>query len=110
MKNPKRLIAGIAALVVLATATPSFADEEIKVTGEAKCAKCALKEADQCQTVIETDKEGKKVTYYLADNPLAKEFHKNICKGAKKVTASGTVKEVDGKQQLTVTKIELADR
>ena len=53
-------------------------------------------------------KEGdKSVTYYLVHNDVSKEFHENICKGAKKVKATGTVKEVAGKMQLTPTKIEL---
>jgi hypothetical protein len=107
------LFSSIAALVLIAIASPSFADDkakgkEVTITGEAKCAKCALKEADACQTVIQAEgKDGKKVNYYLADNKLAKEFHKNVCSGTKEVTAIGTVKEVKGKQELTLTKIEM---
>ncbi len=104
-------------LAILALATPSFAAErskdkekgkEITITGDAKCAKCALQESEKCQTVIQTQNtKGKEVTYYLADNETAKSFHKNVCNDTKKVTATGTVKKVKGKQQLTVTKIEL---
>ncbi len=43
----------------------------------------------------------------MKNNDVSKEFHENICKGMKKVKATGTVKEVDGKMQLTATKIEL---
>ena len=99
---------------MLALAVPSFAAEQGKgkertITGEAKCAKCMLKETDKCQTVIQTEnKNGKVVTYYLADNEVAKTFHENVCKEAKKVTATGTVKKVDGKQEFTATKIALA--
>jgi hypothetical protein len=110
MKNPKLLFAGVASLLVLAYAARAFTDEEVKVAGEAKCAKCALKEGDKCQTVIESEKDGKKISYYVVDNAVAKEFHKNVCKEAKKVNAVGTIKEVDGKQQLTASKIELADK
>jgi hypothetical protein len=39
---------------------------------------------------------------------VSKDFHENICQENKKITATGTVKEVDGKMQLTATKIELA--
>ena len=102
---------GVAALALLAWVTPSFAAEkgkEVTVTGEGKCAKCALHETEKCQNVIETKENGKKVTYYLAKNDLSTEFHDKICKGPQKVTAKGTVKEVDGKKQLTVSKIELA--
>jgi len=108
----KLLLTGIASLALLALATPSFAAEgkgkERTITGEAKCAKCMLKETENCQTVIQAEnKNGKMVTYYLADNDIAKGFHENVCHEAKKVTAVGTVKKVDGKQELTLTKIEL---
>lgn len=103
----------LAGLLVAALATPSFAaDKEAKektIKGEAKCAKCSLHTSDKCQTVIEsTSKSGKKVTYYLADNDTAKNFHEQVCKGSKEVKATGTVKTVDGKKELTVSKIEEA--
>lgn len=114
MKRLSLLLTAIAGLAVLAVATPSFAAEqekgkEITITGDAKCAMCMLKEGDKCQTVIQTEgKNGKMVTYYLADNDAAKKFHEDVCKSAKKVTATGTVKKVHGKEELTVTKIALA--
>jgi len=113
MKKLSLLFTGIAALIVLAVAAPSFAAEKAKertIKGEAKCAKCALKEGDKCQTVIQMEnKKGKTVTYYLADNDVAKDFHPKVCKEAKRVTATGTVKKVDGKSELTATKIEVAN-
>jgi len=48
------------------------------------------------------------VTYYLVRNDVSTKFHENVCKETKKITVTGTVKEVDGKQQLTPSKIELA--
>ena len=116
MKRLTFLMAGVAGLLLLALATPSFAAEKSKdkakertITGEAKCAKCALKEGDKCQTVIQAEsKKGKTVTYYLADNQTAKDFHATVCKETKKVTATGTVKKADGKMQLTASKIEVA--
>ncbi len=84
------------------------ADDEKTVTGEGKCAKCALKETDSCQNVVQVKEGDKTVTYYLVHNDVSKKFHDNICKETKKITVTGTVKEVDGKQQLTPTKIELA--
>ena len=99
-------------LLMLALATPTFAAEKPKektITGEAKCAKCMLKETDKCQTVIQVEgKNGKTVKYYLADNDVSKAFHENVCTEAKKVTATGTVKKVEGKNELTVSKIALA--
>ena len=52
------------------------------------------------------EKEGKKTTCHLADNKVSRDFHKNVCSETAKTTATGTVKEVDGKTQLTATKIE----
>jgi hypothetical protein len=46
----------------------------------------------------------------VVENDVSKKFHENICEEAKKVTATGTVKVVDGKQQFTATKIELAKK
>jgi hypothetical protein len=66
-----------------------------------------LKETASCQNVIEAKENGKTVKYYLAKNDVSKEFHDNICKESKKVTATGTVKEVDGKKELTAEKIEV---
>ena len=111
MKKTLTLWSGVAALALLAWVTPSFAAEkgkEVTVTGEGKCAKCALHETEKCQNVIETKESGKKVTYYLAKNDISTEFHDKICKAPQKVTAKGTVKEVEGKKELTVSKIQLA--
>ena len=112
MKRTSLLLAGIAGLLLLALATPTFAADTSKektITGEAKCGKCMLKETDKCQTVIQVEnKKGKTVNYYLAENDVAKAFHEDVCTEAKKVTATGTIKKVDGKNEFTVPKIELA--
>jgi hypothetical protein len=114
MRKASILLTAIAGFVLLALATPSFAAESGKgkertITGEAKCAKCMLKEGDKCQTVIQVEnKKGKTVTYYLVDNDVSKAFHQNVCKETKKVTATGTAKKVEGKNEFTVSKIEVA--
>src|SRR4030095_15852394 len=99
----------LAAVIALTYSLPAFAaSDEKEIKGEAKCAKCMLKEGTECQTVIEeTGKDGKITKYYLADNKVAKDFHENVCTEAKKVKATGTVKEVAGKKELTLSKIEL---
>jgi len=111
MKRLPILLTALAGILMLSLATPAMAAKQSKektITGEAKCAKCALKESDKCQTVIQTAaKGGKTVNYYIADNDAAKAFHKNICSGPKKATATGTVKKTDGKHELTATKIDL---
>jgi len=104
------LLTGLAGVLLLALATPSFAAEgkEVTIKGEAKCAKCSLHEADKCQTVIQSEgKNGKMVTYYLTSNDKAKAFHETVCQAPKKVTATGTVKRVEGKRELTVSSIEV---
>ena len=110
----KRALIGltcVAAYLVMALATPAFAagsSKEKTITGEAKCAKCMLKETDKCQTVIQVEnKRGKTVNYYLTSNDVSKDFHPNVCKEAKKVKATGTVKKADGKNEFTASKIEL---
>ena len=83
------------------------ASKEVTVTGNAVCAKCFLHESDKCQTVIQAQVAGKAVNYYLTENDVSKAFHKNICTGpGEQVTATGTIKEKDGKEMLTVSKIE----
>ncbi|HTL55175.1 MAG TPA: DUF6370 family protein [Candidatus Limnocylindrales bacterium] len=110
----KRVIAAIATTTVLAwalsTTTAMAKDKEVTIQGDAKCAMCMLHEGDACKTVIQTTKAGKTTTYYLVDNDVSKAFHDDVCHGAKKVVAKGTVAEVDGKQKLTLTKIEIAKK
>src|ERR1019366_513152 len=110
MKRVSLIAVGVVGLLMLALATPTFAAEKPKertITGEAKCAKCMLKETDKCQTVIQVDnKKGKSVNYYLVSNDVSKAFHQNVCKEAKKVTATGTVKKVNDKHEFTASKIE----
>ena len=112
MKRTSLLLTAVVGLLLLAVATPAFGAEAAKektITGEAKCAKCMLKEGDKCQTVIQMEnKKGKTKNYYLADNDVAKAFHEDVCTEAKKVTATGTNKKVGGKNEFTVTKIALA--
>jgi len=98
---------------LMAVAAPSrlFAadtsDKEVTLSGMCVCAKCALHETQECQNVLQVQKDGKTVNYYLAQNDISKTFHDNICTtSGEKVTATGTVSEKDGKQVMTVSKIE----
>jgi RecG-like helicase len=105
----KSIVAGVAGLLMLALVSPAIAaDKTVTITGEGKCGKCAMKETEKCQNVISVDKNGKTVNYYLVQNDVSKSFHENLCKESKKVTATGTVKKVDGKMEMTAEKIELA--
>jgi hypothetical protein len=86
-----------------------YAAEVKTITGEGQCAKCSLKETPKCQNAVVVDEGGKKVTYYLAKNKVANDFHKNVCTEIKKVKATGDVKEEDGKQVMTATSIEVVE-
>jgi hypothetical protein len=109
-KITSSILAGIVGIMVLALATSALAEgKEITITGQGQCAKCALKEADKCQTVVEVERGGRKTKYYMVENDVSKEFHGNVCKEAKKVKAIGTVKTVDGKKEFTATKIEVVN-
>lgn len=104
----KKITSIIAGLALLALVLPAMAKDVQTITGEGKCAKCALHETAKCQNVIQVEKDGKTVTYYLTGK-ASTAFHKdNLCEGSKKVTATGTVTEKDGKMMMHVTKIEEA--
>jgi hypothetical protein len=110
----KKIFAAITAAAALAWAlsgtTALAKDKEVTIQGEAKCAACMLHEGTACKTVIQTTKGGKTTTYYLVDNDVSKAFTEDVCHSAKKVVAKGTVTEVDGKQKLTLSKIEIAKK
>ena len=101
------LAALLVAGMTMALGVTARAADTKTLSGDGKCAKCALKETKECQNTVQVKEGDKTVTYYLVENAVSKDFHSNICKGPKKVKDSGTVKEVDGKMQLTATKIEV---
>ena len=97
-----------ALVVTLFCSGLAFAADEKTITGEGKCGKCSLKETKTCQNVIEVTDNGKTTKYYMADNKVAKDYHKTVCTKTVKTTATGTVEEKDGKQVMTATKMEEA--
>ena len=106
MKKILAVIAGLAVLGLAFNATRAFADDkEVTIKGNAKCAACSLHEGKECTTVIQTTKDGKTINYYVVDNDASKKLEK-LQHSGKKVAVTGTVKEIDGKQKLTVTKFE----
>jgi Family of unknown function (DUF6370) len=90
--------------------------EKVTITGDGMCAKCALKETKTCQNVVIETKDGKKTTYYLVANDVAKKAHQKegFCQATKddpiKVKVTGTCEEKDGKKQLTAEKIEKVEK
>jgi hypothetical protein len=104
------ILAGVAALMVLAMAVSAFAEAEtMTITGMGKCAKCSLHKAEKCQNVIEVEKDGKTTTYWLTGKKSTEFHHDNLCQDSKKVTATGKVEEKDGKMVMKVSEIKLAE-
>jgi hypothetical protein len=104
MKNLFKF-AVVAAFALSATALQAE-EKAITLTGEGKCAKCALKIADKCQNVVEV-KKGEKTKLYYLTGEVSKAFHgDNLCSGSKQITVTGTPSEKDGKMMIAVTKIE----
>lgn len=81
--------------------------KEVKLTGEGKCAKCALKETKECQNVVQV-KDGDKVTTYYLKGDVSKAFHKNLCSDTAKVNVEGKCVKDGDKLVVTVAKIDLA--
>lgn len=104
----------LAAGLLLAISTPSLlavdtASKEVTITGNMVCGKCTLHETKSCQNVVQVEKDGKTVNYYLKQNDVSKAAHEPICSGSsEKVTVTGKLATVDGKETLTPTKIDVA--
>jgi hypothetical protein len=98
---------GLAVLFALSQTAPAEEGKETTVTGTITCAKCDLKMADACATVIKGKAKGsdKEEVYYF-DTASHKTNHKTICQTAKMGKVTGTVAEKDGKKVITVTKVE----
>lgn len=103
------LVVSALVLVALVAGGAAFAGDEktIEVTGTKACGHCTLHKADlkDCQDMLVVKGEKGTVEYYLAKSEALEKFG-HTCKGEKKVKASGTVAVKDGKNWLTVTKIE----
>ena len=109
----KKMLLGlsITGLFLLGASSTFAADKDATIKGEAQCAKCSLKKSDKCANVIVEKVDGKDVIYYVAKNEVGDKSlpHKLICQTTKKVEAHGTFKEVDGKKELTLTSIKVAE-
>ena len=46
--------------------------QEVTITGSMVCAKCTLHETKSCQNVVQVEKDGKTVNYYLKQNDVSK--------------------------------------
>jgi len=78
---------------------------EKTLKGTITCAKCDLKEADKCATVIKVKEDGKDVVYYF-DKAAHGKHHKKICTDPTEGTVVGKTSEKDGKKIVTVKSVE----
>ena len=103
----------VAAGLLLAVSTSRLlavdvSSKEVTITGNMVCGKCTLHETKSCQNVVQVEKDGKTVNYYLKENDVSKAAHGPVCGGSsEKVTVTGTVTEKDGKEIMTPTKIDV---
>jgi len=81
--------------------------EEMKFSGKAMCAKCELKQKDECQMALKVkNSDGNEETLLVENNKIAKDFHGKICKKTLDVNATGTLTtQADGQKMLTLNSI-----
>ncbi|HUA68539.1 MAG TPA: DUF6370 family protein [Candidatus Saccharimonadales bacterium] len=109
MKKSKWFLALAAGLVAATFAVSALAadNNDVTLTGMMVCGKCKLHITKECQDVLQVEKDGKTVNYFLTMNKVAKDFHPNICENdGEKVTVTGKVSEKDGKEVMVASKIE----
>jgi hypothetical protein len=94
-------VVGLVGLVSVARAD----DKEVTLKGDITCAKCDLKLADKCATVIKVKEGGKDVVYYF-DDAGHKKYHSKVCTESKEGSVTGKVSDKDGKKIITVSKVE----
>jgi hypothetical protein len=113
MKTSAKILTLAAGLLLAVTTSRLLADDAasqaVTITGTMVCGKCTLHLTQKCQNVVQVEKDGKTVNYFLTQNDVSKAAHDPICSGSsEKVTVTGTVAEQDGKEVLTASKIEVA--
>lgn len=107
MKTLRILVVTLAVFALAGVAFAGDVAKSVTVSGKIVCAKCTLQkdDASECQNVLVTEVNGKSVEYYLTKNALTEEFG-HVCKAEKKVVATGTLSEEDGKTWITPTKMD----
>jgi hypothetical protein len=94
--------------LVLVSRLVAADEKEVTLKGTITCAKCDLKQADKCATVIKVQEGGADVVYWF-DEDSHKKHHKPICMEPKAGTVTGTISEKDGKKWIKVSKLDFGD-
>ena len=111
MKRTSLILSLIMGLLLTFGAARSFASgsKEVTLGGKLVCGKCVLHESKTCENVLQVEKDGKTVNYYLTQNKVSKEFHDNICQNnGEQVTVTGKVGEKHGKETIVASSIKPA--
>jgi Family of unknown function (DUF6370) len=109
--NISKLIPVLAAGLLLAVAAPRVlaadgTNQEVTITGKMVCGKCTLHLTKECQNVVQVQKDGKTINYFLVQNDVSKAAHQPVCDGSSEnVTVTGAVTEKDGQETMTPTKL-----
>jgi|SRR6516162_1461583 hypothetical protein len=102
------IASGLVVAMFLVMAVRAAEDKEETLKGNITCAKCELKKATKCATVVVVKKDDKETVYYF-DKDGHKKYHDDICKGGKKGTVTGTVKKDGEKMIVTVKELKYDD-
>lgn len=106
----KAAVKSVALLVAFAVVSAVVAAEgkkaeEKTLEGTITCAKCDLKLAPACATVIKV-KEGDKDVLYYFDKAGEKKYHSDVCQEAKEGKVTGVVSKKGDKNMIKVSKVE----
>ena len=109
MKRTSLILSLAVGLLLAVGASRVSAAEETTLSGKLVCGKCVLHESKTCENVLQVQKDGKTVNYYLTQNKTSKNFHDNICQtDGEQVTVTGKVAEKHGKNTIAASSIEPA--
>jgi hypothetical protein len=79
--------------------------DEVKLKGRITCAKCDLKMAKKCETVIVVKEDKKDVIYYF-DGPSHTKYHSDICEAGKAGMVTATVSKQGDKRFISVKELK----
>ena len=100
---------------VTAAAPRLGTEKAITLTGEAFCAKCALKQAQTCQLALQVEDGGARIVYFLQPEEVRKRLESqlekqgiNWCATPTKVVATGIDRQIDGRPVVVASRLEPA--
>lgn len=101
MKMAVKIALSLAVVLGFMALAQAEDQKEETLKGTITCAKCDLKLAKKCNTVIKV-----KDTVYWFDAESNKKYHRDTCMEAKEGTVKGTVSEKGGKKWVHASKVD----